>query len=147
MNILDVNKSVKAHKKRRRVGRGESSGWGKTAGRGHKGHGQKSGKSLAKFEGGQMQVFRRIPKRGFNNAEFTQVFVPLNVAEIEKIFNDGDVVEPASIKAKGIAKKVDAVKILGNGEITKKVTVKAHAFSKSAAEKIEKAGGTVEVIK
>lgn len=147
MNILDINKSAKAHKKRKIVGRGNASGWGKSAGRGDKGLGQRSSKSMAAFEGGQMQVFRRIPKRGFNNYNFRKDYTPVNVSELERLFDAGAEVSPVSIKEKGIAKDVSCIKILGTGEITKGITVKAHAFSKSAQEKIEKAGGKIEVIK
>lgn len=146
MNILDVNKSVNSHKRKKRVGRGNASGMGKTSGRGHKGIGQKSSKSMAKFEGGQMQIFRRIPKLGFNNINFRKYFAPVNLSDLERLFDAGATVEPSSIKEKGIAKNADNIKILGKGELTKSLTIKANAFSKSALEKIEKAGGKAEVI-
>jgi large subunit ribosomal protein L15 len=146
VNILDVNNCAKAHKRRKRVGRGDASGMGKTSGRGHKGLGQKSSKSMAKFEGGQMQIFRRIPKRGFNNSNFRKSYTPVNLTALERLFEAGATVEPSSIKEKGIAKDISSVKILGNGELTKSLTVKANAFSKAAVEKIEKAGGKAEVI-
>ncbi|MBN1257068.1 MAG: 50S ribosomal protein L15 [Planctomycetes bacterium] len=146
MNITDINKLSKPHKRRKRVGRGEASGTGKTAGRGHKGFGQRNSKSLLKLEGGQMQIFRTAPKRGFNNAIFRKVYQPVNLADLERLFEIGETVDPATLKAKGYCKKIGNIKVLANGSLTKKLTVKAHAFSKTAREKIEQAGGSVEIM-
>ena len=130
----------------KRIGRGHGSGNGKTAGKGHKGQKARSGGSIRPgFEGGQMPLQRRIPKRGFNNI-FAVKPVAINVSDLEK-FTDGTVVDTELLKAAGLIKKTDAgVKILGNGELTKNLTVKATAFSASAKEKIEKAGGKAEVM-
>jgi large subunit ribosomal protein L15 len=146
VNITDINRSVKQHQRRKRVGRGESSGSGKTAGRGHKGFGQKNSKSLLRFEGGQQRVLRTAPKRGFNQARFRTAYLPVNLASLERLFESGETVDPAALRAKGLSKRVDRVKILGNGELTKALTVKAHAYSKSAREKIEAAGGTAQTV-
>lgn len=131
----------------KRLGCGESSGHGKTSGKGHKGQKARSGGSIRLgFEGGQMPLIRRLPKRGFNNTAFRLVYAPVNVSALE-VFEAGSVVDPKAIEAKGLAKgRFDAIKILGNGELTKKLTVKAHKFSASAKEKIEKAGGVVESV-
>ena len=130
----------------KRIGRGHGSGQGKTAGKGHKGQKARSGRALrAGFEGGQMPLQRRIPKRGFNNI-FAEKCVAINVGSL-KVFEDGAVVDIAALKAAGIVKDIEnGVKILGNGAIDKKLTVKATAFSDSAKEKIEAAGGKAEVI-
>lgn len=130
----------------KRIGRGHGSGQGKTAGKGHKGQKARSGRGLrAGFEGGQMPLQRRIPKRGFNNI-FAEKCVAINVGSL-KVFEDGAVVDIAALKAAGIVKDIEnGVKILGNGAIDKKLTVKATAFSDSAKEKIEAAGGKAEVI-
>ncbi len=131
----------------KRLGCGESSGHGKTSGKGHKGQKARSGGSIRLgFEGGQMPLIRRIPKRGFNNTAFRYVYCPVNVSSLE-VFESGSVVDVITLKNKGLASGTfDCIKILGNGEITKKLTVKAHKFSVTAREKIEKAGGTAEVI-
>lgn len=134
-------------KKRKRVGRGTGSGWGKTAGRGFKGQGSRSGGGPhPRFEGGQMPLHRRLPKRGFFNP-FRQEFVILNVRDLNG-FDANAVVDLDALRASNlIPKKIMAgVKILGDGEISTALTVKAHRFSKSARQKIEAAGGTVEVI-
>ncbi|TCP52273.1 LSU ribosomal protein L15P [Tumebacillus sp. BK434] len=132
---------------RKRVGRGIGTGNGKTAGRGHKGQNARSGGGVRLgFEGGQTPLFRRLPKRGFNNSVFATVFAEVNVAKLNK-FEAGTVVTPGLLKEAGIVKNLhDGVKILGNGEITVALTVQAQAFSKSAIEKIEAAGGKAEVI-
>ena len=129
-----------------RRGRGHGSGNGKTAGKGHKGQKARSGGSIRPgFEGGQMPLQRRIPKRGFTNINSKEI-VAINLDKLEK-FNDGDVVTVTALKEKGIINNSrDGVKILGNGELTKKLTVQVNAFSKSAAEKIEALGGKAEVI-
>ena len=128
-----------------RRGRGHGSGNGKTAGKGHKGQKARSGAPRPGFEGGQMPLYRRIPKRGFTCRNHKEI-IAINVSALEK-FDNGAEVTPQSLLENGIIKKVaDGVKILGNGDITKKLTVKVNAVSKSAAEKIEAAGGKVEVI-
>lgn len=131
----------------KRLGCGESSGHGKTSGKGHKGQKARSGGSIRLgFEGGQMPLIRRIPKRGFNNTAFRLVYAPVNVGSLEK-FDAGSIVDVSAIESKGlVAGQFDAVKILGNGVLTKKLTVKAQKFSASAKEKIEKAGGTIEIV-
>ena len=137
---LDSNKAVK------RIGRGHGSGNGKTAGKGHKGQNARSGGGVRiGFEGGQMPLARRIPQRGFNNI-FATKYAIVNVSDLNK-FKDGTVVDTELLVASGLVKKVyDGVKILGNGELTAKLTVKAAKFSQSAVEKIEKAGGKTEVM-
>jgi large subunit ribosomal protein L15 len=130
-----------------RRGRGHGSGNGKTAGKGHKGQNARSGGGVRPgFEGGQMPLYRRIPKRGFKCIN-TKEIVALNVSLLNEVFEDGAVVDIDALKAKGLVSHVrDGVKILGNGEITKKLTVKVNYFSASAKEKIEAAGGNAEVI-
>lgn len=133
--------------KKRRKGRGPGSGLGKTAGKGMKGQKARSPGNFSKlgFEGGQMPLYRRIPKRGFYNP-FSKNVGTLNVQDLAK-FEDGAVVDIEAIQAAGIVKgKFDSIKVLGKGELTKKLTVKANAFSAGAKEKIEKAGGSVEII-
>lgn len=131
---------------RKRIGRGNGSGNGKTAGKGHKGQKARSGGGVRiGFEGGQMPLMRRIPKRGFNNL-FATKYAIINVSDLNR-FNDGDVVGVTELINAGLVKKeYDGVKVLGNGDITVKVTVKAAKFSQSAVEKIEKAGGKTEVM-
>ncbi len=148
MILDDVHRGIRKRKKRKRVGRGPGSGHGKTAGRGHKGYGSRAGASRRRgFEGGQMPLFRRMAKRGFNNRAFADVIEIVNVATLEKIFETGDTVNLESLREKGLAKgRFDQLKILGQGELTKSLTVSAHRFSKSAIEKIEAAGGTADVI-
>lgn len=129
-----------------RKGRGHGSGNGKTAGKGHKGQKARSGAPRPGFEGGQMPLYRRIPKRGFKNPNYKDI-VAINVDRLENKFNDGDVVTIEALQEKGIiSKPKDGVKILGNGELTKKLTVQVNAFSKSAIQKIEALGGKAEVI-
>ena len=134
-------------KERKRVGRGVATGNGKTAGKGHKGQNARSGGGVRPgFEGGQLPLFRRLPKRGFSNAPFKIEYATINVSDLDK-FEDGAVVTPELLKEMGILKQqLDGVKVLGNGELTKKITVKANRFSKTAVEKIEKMGGNAEVI-
>ena len=128
-----------------RRGRGHGSGNGKTAGKGHKGQKARSGAPRIGFEGGQMPLYRRIPKRGFKNRNHKEI-LSINLSELES-FDDGAPVDVEALIAKGIIKDpADGVKILGNGELTKKLNVKVNAFSESAKEKIEKLGGTAEVI-
>ena len=134
-------------KTRKRVGRGNGSGLGKTAGTGEKGQKSRSGVSISPwFEGGQTPLYRRIPKRGFNNARFRKEFAVVNLSDLNK-FNDGDTVTPATLVEKGIVKKEMAgIKVLANGKLEKKVNVKANRFSSVAVTKIEELGGTTEVI-
>ena len=131
----------------KRVGRGAGSGMGKTSTRGENGQKSRSGASIkAWFEGGQSPLYRRIPKRGFNNARFRIEFATINLSDLNK-FNDGDVVTPELLKEKGIIKKeLCGLKVLGNGTLEKKLTIRANRFSSSAVTKIENAGGTAEVI-
>ena len=149
MKLHELHASKGANKPVTRKGRGIGSGNGKTAGfgRGHKGQKARSGgKVRIGFEGGQMPLARRLPKVGFNNIFATQYAI-VNVADLEAAFNAGDVVDTEALKAKGLVKKtLDGVKVLGNGELTKALTVKAAAYSASAKEKIEKAGGKAEVM-
>lgn len=131
-----------------RVGRGHGSGSGKTAGKGHKGQNARSGGGVRPgFEGGQMPLSRRLPRRGFNNFNFATKYAVVNLFDLESKFEDGAVVDVEAIVASGLVKKCyDGIKVLGNGEISKKLTVKAAAFSQSAKEKIEAAGGKAEVM-
>ncbi len=129
-----------------RRGRGHASGNGKTAGKGHKGQKARSGAPRPGFEGGQMPLYRRIPKRGFTSPSHKEI-VNVKVSDLNDRFEDGAVVDIAAMKEIGLFKNPkDGIKVLGNGEITKKLTVKANAFSASAKEKIEAVGGTAEVI-
>ena len=149
MDLSTVHQGVHKHKKKKRVGRGPGSGHGKTASRGAKGQYASAGakKPISSFEGGQMQLFRRIPKRGFSHASWDKFFHIVNIGDLDAHFNDGDTVDAAQLKQVGLAKgPADGVRILGTGELTKKLVVKAHHFSKSAAEKIAAKGGTAEVI-
>lgn len=134
-------------KNRKRVGRGPGSGMGKTSTRGEKGQKARSGASISPwFQGGQSALYRRLPKRGFNNARFATIYSVVNLSDLNR-FNDGDVVTPALLKEAGLVKKeLAGIKILGNGELTKKIKVQAHRFSSKAVTKIEASGGTAEVI-
>lgn len=136
-----------ATKKRKIVGRGTSSGHGKTAGKGHKGQNARSGGGVRPgFEGGQLPLFRRLSKRGFNNYNFRTVYSTVNVSDLNR-FEDGTVVDLKLLKEVGlITKELDGLKVLGAGELSKKLTVKANKFSKTAKEKIENIGGKTEVI-
>ncbi len=147
MNLDQVHHAIHKHKRPKRVGRGPGSGHGKTSGRGHKGQGQLSGWTQhPAFEGGQMPLSRRIPKRGFNN-RWAKVVKHVNVGDLEQVFDDGDQVTPEALAACNLAKgRYDVLKILGDGTLTKKLTVSAHRFSKSAEEKIRQAGGQVVVL-
>ena len=136
-----------ANKKKKMLGRGQGTGHGTQAGKGHKGQKARSGgKTYVGFEGGQMPLYRRLAQRGFSNAPFKQEWQVLNLAEIEKYFGEGETVEFASLKKKKLIKGGDPVKILGGGNLTKKISFKVDAVSASAKEKIEKAGGDVTVI-
>ncbi len=147
MNLDDVNRGIQKNRKRKRIGRGPGSGTGKTAGRGHKGQKSRAGYSrLSVFQSGAMPLVRRVPKRGFNN-KFAKVVFAVNVNDLEKNFEAGEEVTPDSLRERNLAKaRYDELKILGDGELTKKLKVSAHRFSGTAKEKIEKAGGEVAVI-
>ena len=185
MNLNELRPAAGSKKERKRVGRGHGTGWGKTAGKGHNGQKQRSGSYVSPiFEGGQMPIIRRIPKRGFSNAPFKKDIIAITLADIVERFNDGDVVSLETLVENGIVKNpkfikkysdealrnvkgrravkeylnsnVEAyvkekeftslLKIIGNTEVNKKLTVKAHKISKAAKELIEKAGGSVELL-
>ena len=144
-NLSNLRAPKKANENKKRVGRGMGSGMGKTSTRGHKGQGSRSGSSLMRgFEGGQMPLHRRLPKRGFTNI-FKKQYAIVNLGRLEKL--DGDTFSVDRLLELGVIKKPgDGLKILGSGPLTRKITVEAHHFSKSALEKIQKAGGTAQVI-
>ena len=146
MKMLELAPAIGSTKESKRVGRGHGSGNGKTAGKGHKGQKARAGRGMrAGFEGGQMPLQRRVPKRGFNNI-FATEWLAINLSALE-VFEDGTVVDAAALAEKGIIKKAGLpIKVLGNGKLTKKLTVKLNAFSASAAEKINAIGGKAEVI-
>lgn len=146
MKLFELAPSKDAVKDRKRVGRGHGSGSGKTSGRGHKGQNARSGGGVrVGFEGGQMPIYRRLPKRGFTNI-FAKEYVEVKISDLNK-FESGAVVDAQALKEAGIIKKVcDGVKVLGNGEINVKLTVKADKFTEAAKEKIEAAGGKAEVM-
>ena len=146
MKLHDLSPAPGATKKSKRIGRGHGSGQGKTAGKGHKGQKARAGKGMRPgFEGGQMPLQRRIPKRGFNNI-FAKKIAIVNLSSLNK-FEDGAVVDAQAIINAGITKKeYDGIKILGNGELTKKLTVRVSAYSNSAKQKIEGVGGKAEVV-
>jgi large subunit ribosomal protein L15 len=148
MRLHDLKPNPGAKHRRKRLGQGESSGHGKTSGRGGKGQSARSGSSIRiGFEGGQMPLIRRIPKRGFNNARHATVYVPVNLSDLNR-FDEGARVDELALKAVGLANgKSAGVKVLGTGEITKKLTVVASAFSKAARQKIEAKGGVCETPK
>jgi len=144
-NLSNLRAPRKANTGRKRVGRGMGSGMGKTSARGHKGQGQRTGTSMMRgFEGGQMPLHRRLPKRGFTNI-FKKQFAIVNLGKLDKL--EGDAFNVDSLLAAGVIHKVhDGLKILGTGVLTRKITVEAHHFSKSALEKIQASGGTAQVI-
>ena len=185
MNLNELRPAAGSKRERRRVGRGHGTGWGKTAGKGHNGQKQRSGSYVSPiFEGGQMPIIRRIPKRGFSNAPFKKDIIAITLADIVERFNDGDVVSLETLVENGIVKNpkfikkysdealrnvkgrravkeylnsnieayvkekefTSLLKIIGNTEVNKKLTVKAHGISKAAKELIEKAGGNVELL-
>ena len=185
MNLNELRPAAGSKRERRRVGRGHGTGWGKTAGKGHNGQKQRSGSYVSPiFEGGQMPIIRRIPKRGFSNAPFKKDIIAITLADIVERFNDGDVVSLETLVENGIVKNpkfikkysdealrnvkgrravkeylnsnieayvkekefTSLLKIIGNTEVNKKLTVKAHKISKAAKELIEKAGGSVELL-
>lgn len=147
MELHDLHPAPGAKRPRKRVGRGPGSGHGKTAGRGHKGQRSRSGFSRRYgFEGGQMPLVRRIPKRGFTNI-FRVEFQVVNLRDLERVFADGDTVSPKEMSDKGLVRGGKRlVKVLADGELSKKLTVRAHKFSASARVGIEKAGGSCEVV-
>jgi large subunit ribosomal protein L15 len=147
MNLHDVNKDIQKNKSKKRIGRGPGSGHGKTSTRGSKGQGSRSGYSLmGVFEGGQMPLVRRIPKRGFTNSFAPSVAV-INIGDLDSRFESGEEVTIETLKAKSLAKGTyDLLKVLGDGELTKSLKITAHRFSRTALEKIEKAGGTAVVL-
>ena len=185
MNLHELRPAVGSKRDRKRVGRGHGTGWGKTAGKGHNGQKQRSGTYVSPiFEGGQMPIIRRVPKRGFSNSPFKKDMVVITLSDIVEKFNDGDVVSLETLVENGIIKNpkfiikysdealrnikgkkavkeyletnvesyvkekdfTSLLKIIGNAEVTKKLTVKAHGISKSAKESVEKAGGSVEIL-
>jgi large subunit ribosomal protein L15 len=149
MQIHDVHQGIHKHKKRKRVGRGVGSGHGKTASKGHKGHSSRQGyKQNPLSEGGQMPIIRRVPKRGFNNGRFRKDYAILNIEALESNFAANTVIDEVVLRAKGLVKgrHDDGVKLLGEGNLTKPLTVKLDKFSESAVAKITAAGGQAIVI-
>lgn len=147
MKLNELNANPYATKTRKRVGRGAGSGLGKTSGKGHKGQNARSGGGVRiGFEGGQLPLYRRLSKRGFNNYNFRTVYATVNVGDLNR-FEDGTTVTPELLIETGLVKKqLDGIKVLGNGELTKKLTIKANKFSDTAKTKIETNGGKIEVI-
>jgi len=147
MKLHNISVPAGATKTRKIVGRGPGSGLGKTSGKGHKGQNARSGGGVRPgFEGGQLPLFRRLPKRGFSNAMFKTEYAVINLSDLNK-FEDGAIVTPELLKEMGLVKnQLDGIKVLGNGTLEKKLTVKAHKFSSRALEQIEKLGGKAEVI-
>ena len=147
MKLNELKKNEGATFRKKIVGRGRGSGLGKTSGRGQKGQNARSGGGVSPvFEGGQLPLYRRLPKRGFSNHDFKTVYAVINLSDLN-VFNDGDVVTPALLKEKGIVKKqLNGIKVLGNGTLEKKITIQAHRFSSSALRKIEESGSKAEVI-
>lgn len=147
MKLHELEKNIGATHAKKRVGRGSGSGLGKTSGRGQKGQKARSGGSINPvFEGGQLPLYRRLPKRGFSNYPFKKEYAVINLSDLN-IFEDGTVVTPALLKERGIVKKqLSGIKVLGEGQLEKKLTVQAHKFSKSAIDKINESGSKAEVI-
>jgi large subunit ribosomal protein L15 len=147
MRLDEVNKGIKKNKRRKRVGRGKGSGHGKTSGRGHKGQGALAGWSAhPAFEGGQLPIYRRVPKRGFHN-RFADIVRAVNLSALNELFENGEEVTPAALEAKHVIRgKYDQLKILGDGELTKKLKISAHRFSRAALEKIQQAGAEAIVL-
>ena len=147
MKLHELEKNIGATHRAKRKGIGRGSGNGKTAGRGQKGQNSRSGGGVrANFEGGQLPLYRRLPKRGFSNSKFKTTYAVINVSDLNR-FEDGTVVTPALLKETGLLKKqLDGVKVLGNGTLERKLTVQANKFSKEAIEKINTAGSKIEVI-
>ena len=147
MKLHELEKNIGATHAKKRVGHGPGSGLGKTSGRGQKGQKARSGGSINPvFEGGQLPLYRRLPKRGFSNYPFKKEYAVINLSDLN-VFEDGTVVTPALLKEKGIVKKqLSGIKVLGEGQLDKKITVQAHKFSKSAIDKINESGSKAEVI-
>lgn len=147
MKLHELKYNEGSKKDIKRLGRGSSSGTGKTSGRGQKGQNSRSGGGVrVGFEGGQLPLYRRLPKRGFSNAMFKKTYAVINVSDLN-MFDEGTVVTPELLKEMGVIKKeLSGIKVLGNGNIEKKLTVRAHVFSKTAKEKIEAQGGKAEVM-
>ena len=147
MRLHDIKPNPGAKHRRKRLGSGESSGLGKTCGRGHKGQKSRSGGGpRSTFEGGQMPLYRRLPKRGFNNKRFKKIYAVVNVGLLEDSFDEGALINDQSLREQGIVKgKYDGIKILGAGEVSKKFKLSVNKVSDSAKEKIEKAGGSIEL--
>ena len=147
MKLHELKKNEGATFRKKIVGRGRGSGLGKTSGRGQKGQNARSGGGVSPvFEGGQLPLYRRLPKRGFSNHDFKTVYAVINVGDLN-VFNDGAVLTPALLKERGIVKKqLNGIKVLGNGTLEKKITIQAHRFSSSALRKIEESGSKAEVI-
>jgi large subunit ribosomal protein L15 len=144
MSDFNLHAPEGANKRKRIIGRGQGSGRGTTAGKGNKGQKARSGgKTYVGFEGGQMPLYRRLAQRGFSNYPFKKVFQVINLGEIEKYYDSGETVDKVTLTGKGLVKKTVPVKILGKGELTKKLNFRVDAVSASAKEKIEKAGGAV----
>ena len=147
MKLHELEKNIGATHAKNRVGCGSGSGLGKTSGRGQKGQKARSGGSINPvFEGGQLPLYRRLPKRGFSNYPFKKEYAVINLSDLN-VFEDGTVVTPALLKERGIVKKqLSGIKVLGEGQLEKKLTVQAHKFSKSAIDKINESGSKAEVI-
>lgn len=147
MKLHELEKNIGATHRKKRVGNGRGSGLGKTCGRGQKGQKARSGGSINPvFEGGQLPLYRRLPKRGFTNHMFKTEYAVINVSDLNR-FNNGDVITPMLLKEKGIIKKqLNGIKVLGNGKLEKKLTIQANKFTKSALEKIKESGSKAEVI-
>ena len=147
MKLHELEKNIGATHAKKRVGHGSGSGLGKTSGRGQKGQKARSGGSINPvFEGGQLPLYRRLPKRGFSNYPFKKEYAVINLSDLN-VFEDGTVVTPALLKERGIVKKqLSGIKVLGEGQLEKKLTVQAHKFSKNAIDKINESGSKAEVI-
>ena len=147
MKLHELEKNIGAKHSKKRVGRGSGSGLGTTSGRGQKGQKARSGGSINPvFEGGQLPLYRRLPKRGFSNYPFKKEYAVINLSDLN-VFEDGTVVTPALLKERGIVKKqLSGIKVLGEGQLEKKLTVQAHKFSKNAIDKINESGSKAEVI-
>ena len=147
MKLHELEKNIGAKQRRKIVGRGPGSGLGKTSGKGHKWQNTRSGGGVNPvFEGGQLPLYRRLPKRGFSNYVFKTKYATINISDLNR-FDDNTLVTPALLKEVGLVKKgLDGIKVLGNGTLTKKLTIQANKFSKSAIVKIEESGSKIEVI-
>ncbi|HID22074.1 MAG TPA: 50S ribosomal protein L15 [Planctomycetaceae bacterium] len=149
MDLKQVHIGVRRRRRPKRLGRGAGSGRGGTCGRGHKGQKSRAGteKPHLLFEGGQMPIARRIPKRGFTN-RWAKQFATINVRDLERVFQDGDLVDEESLRKSGLVKgRWDGIKLLGDGQLSRKLTVKVHRCSESARQKVLAAGGSVELVK